>query len=175
MTYARVGKDLYSDPRAIPPTDFVMVLASGASRTRPSEAATLRLDATLILLHASGPRTVLLSGQPFEVDAMQRYLLDRGVKSDSIMVDDGSTRTAESCDRAKRVFGAHSVTVVSQAEHVARAVYTCELLGLDANALIAQDFGGTPFLTYRLHELVALPLAWWELNVGWFTDNVRSP
>jgi vancomycin permeability regulator SanA len=174
-TYARVGKELYTDPGAVPRTDFVMVLASGGSRTRPSEAATIRLDTALSLLRAAGSRTVLLSGQPFEVEPMQRYLVARGVNSDSIMVDDGSARTVESCERAKLVYGARSVTVVSQEDHAARAVYTCQLLGLAANALVAPDFGGTPFLVYRLHELVALPLAWWELNVGWFVDRVRSP
>jgi vancomycin permeability regulator SanA len=56
------------------------------------------------------------------------------------------------------------VTIVSQAEHLTRAVYTCEKLGLDAIGVVAPDFPGPALWTYRFRERAAVLLAWWEVN-----------
>jgi vancomycin permeability regulator SanA len=58
-----------------------------------------------------------------------------------------------------------SVVLVSQAEHVIRAVFTCRELGVRAVGLVAPAFDGTAFWLYRAHEVAALPLAWWEVYV----------
>ena len=58
--------------------------------------------------------------------------------------------------------------MISQTEHLTRAVYTCDKLGLDAIGVIAPDFPGPALWTYRLRERAAVLLAWWEVNAsGW--------
>jgi vancomycin permeability regulator SanA len=162
-TYALVGKLVFDRPSDLPPGEVIVVLASGAQRRGPSDAAVERLNTALALLRSGYSDRVLLSGQYFEVDAMRRFLTDRGVAAASITMDEGSERTFDTCDRLKSVYGLGAVVLVSQAEHVARAVFTCRELGVPAVGLVAPPFGGAAFWVYRAHEVAALPLAWWEI------------
>jgi vancomycin permeability regulator SanA len=162
-TNVLVGKLVFERAGDLPPGDLVVVLASGARPRGPSDAAVGRLNTALALLRSGYSDRVLLSGQPFEVEAMRRFLADRGVATAAIMIDDGSDRTFDTCDRLKTFYGLGSVVLVSQAEHVARAVFTCRELGVPAVGLVAPAFDGAAFWAYRAHELAALPLAWWEI------------
>jgi len=56
------------------------------------------------------------------------------------------------------------VTVISQAEHLTRAVYLCDKLVLDAIGAVAPDFSGPGLWTYRLRERAAVVLGWWEVR-----------
>ena len=161
-TYAMVGKLVFDRANDLPPSDVIVVLASGAQRRGPSEAATLRLNVALEVLRSGTVNRVIVSGQPFEVDAMRRFLTDRGVAPSMIGIDDGSDRTFDTCDRLRKD-GPGAVVLVSQAEHVARAVFTCRVLGVAAVGVVAPAFDGPPFWWYRAHELAALPLAWWDV------------
>jgi vancomycin permeability regulator SanA len=162
-TYALVGKLVFERPSDLPPGDVVVVLASGARPRGPSDAAVERLNTALELLRSGYSDKVLLSGQSFEVEAMRRFLTDRGVAAAAITMDGESERTFDTCDRLKNVYGLGPVVLVSQAEHVARAVFTCRELGVPAVGLVAPAFDGAAFWVYRAHELAALPLAWWEI------------
>ena len=85
-----------------------------------------------------------------------------------IQLDDGGLRTLSSCQRARDVFHATRVTVISQTEHLTRAVYICDKFGLDAIGVVAPDFPGPALWTYRIRERAAVLLAWWEVNApGW--------
>jgi vancomycin permeability regulator SanA len=162
-TYALVGKLVFDRPSDLPPGDVIVVLASGARPRGPSDAAVGRLNTALELLRSGYSDRVLLSGQSFEVESMRRFLTDRGVATAAITLDEESVRTFDTCDRLKNVYGIGPVVLVSQAEHVARAVFTCRELGVPAVGLVAPAFGGTAFWLYRAHEIAALPLAWWEI------------
>jgi len=164
-THALVSELVFERASDVPPRHVVVVLASGARPTRPSDAAVGRLTAALDLLRRGTADHVLLSGQSFEVDAMRRFLTDRGVPPSAIIVDSGSDRTLDTCDRLKTVYGLSSVVLVSQAEHVVRAVFTCREVGVPAIGLIAPAFEGLAFWRYQAHELAALPLAWWDISV----------
>jgi vancomycin permeability regulator SanA len=99
-----------------------------------------------------------------ETSAMRRYDLAAGVPDSGIQLDVGGLRTLSSCQRARDIFHASRVTVISQAEHLTRAVYICDKPGLDAIGVVAPDFPGPALLTYRLRERAAVLLAWWEVN-----------
>lgn len=131
---------------------------------RPSPALASRLDVAIELHRLGRVRTLLLSGGQgtFEVDAMTAYLVARGVPAGALLLDPGGDRTYDSCRRAGEIYGLRSATVVSQAEHAARAVFTCRRLGIDAIAVVAEDFTGERLLVYRVRERFALVLAWWE-------------
>jgi vancomycin permeability regulator SanA len=125
-----------------------------------------RLDTSIQLFREGKVKGLLMSGGngSIETAAMQRYAVAAGVPGDSIQLDDGGLRTLSSCQRARDVFHATRVTIVSQAEHLTRAVYTCDKLGLDAIGVVAPDFPGPALWTYRIRERVAVLLAWWEVN-----------
>ena len=158
---------IYASPGAAPSTPLALVLGAEVyANGRPSPALVNRLDTSIQLFRAGKVRGLLMSGGhgSVETSAMLRYAVAAGVPSDVIQLDDGGLRTLSSCQQARDVFHATRVTIVSQAEHLTRAVYTCDKLGLDAVGVVAPDFPGPALWTYRLRERAAVVLAWWEVN-----------
>src|SRR5207253_10651853 len=90
----------------------------------PSAALVKRLDTSIELYRSGKVRALLMSGGHgrVETSAMRRYALAAGVPDDAIQLDDGGLRTLSSCQRARDVFHATRVTVVSQTERLTRAV-----------------------------------------------------
>ena len=67
-----------------------------------------------------------------EVGAMKQYAVDNGIPSEDIFMDHAGFSTYDSICRAKKVFGAKRVVIVTQKYHLYRALYIAEALGLDA-------------------------------------------
>lgn len=97
-----------------------------------------RLDTAADLYRNGTVRAILVSGDNGtehynEPDNMKRYLVDeRGVPTVKVVTDYAGFDTYDTCVRARRVFGVRSAVVVTQDYHLARAVATCRLTGLDA-------------------------------------------
>ena len=158
---------IYASPVDAPSAPLALVLGAEVySNGHPSPALVNRLDTGIQLYRAGKVQALLMSGGngSVETSAMRRYALAAGVPDDAIKLDDGGVRTLSSCQRARDVFLASRVTVISQAEHLTRAVYICDKLGLDAIGVVAPDFPGPALWTYRLRERAAVLLAWWEVN-----------
>ena len=78
----------------------------------------------------------------FEIGAMRAYAIAHGVAADRVLLDAGGERTLASCVQARDVFEVRRLIVVSQEEHMARAVYTCRRVGIDADGVVAPEFTG---------------------------------
>jgi vancomycin permeability regulator SanA len=74
-----------------------------------------------------------------EVDAMKRYAVDAGIASRDVFMDHAGFSTYESMVRAKEVFQAKKIIIVTQQYHLYRAVYIAQMLGLDAYG-VASDY-----------------------------------
>jgi vancomycin permeability regulator SanA len=158
---------IYGNPANAPSSPLALVLGAEVyANGYPSPALVNRLDTSIQLYRSGKVRALLMSGGhgTVETSAMRRYALAAGVPEVAIRLDDGGLRTLSSCQRARDVFHASRVTVISQAEHLTRAVYICDKLGLDAIGVVAPDFPGPALWTYRLRERAAVLLAWWEVN-----------
>lgn len=158
---------IFASPADAPSAPLALVLGAEVyTNGYPSPALVNRLDTAIQLYRAGKVTGLLMSGGhgTVETSAMRRYAMAAGVPDDAIQRDDGGLRTLSSCQRARDVFHATRVTVISQAEHLTRAVYTCDKLGLDAIGVVAPDFPGPALWTYRLRERAAVLLAWWEVN-----------
>lgn len=70
-----------------------------------------------------------------EVNAMKRYAMDEGVPSEDIFMDHAGFETYDSLYRAKEIFGAKKVIIVTQEYHLYRALYIADMLGLDARGV----------------------------------------
>jgi vancomycin permeability regulator SanA len=160
---------LYRSAADAPARAVVLVPGAEVYRDgRPSPALASRLDVAAALYRAGKVRTVLMSGGQgaFEVDAMTAYVIRAGVPATAVARDPNGERTYDSCANARDRFGIRSLAIVSQEDHVARAVYTCRRLGLDAIGVTAEEFTGDRYLVYRLREPFAMLLAWWQVNVS---------
>lgn len=74
-----------------------------------------------------------------EVDAMKRYAVDAGIASEHVFMDHAGFSTYESMYRAKEVFQAKKIIIVTQEYHLYRALYIAEKLGLEAYG-VASDY-----------------------------------
>ena len=67
-----------------------------------------------------------------EVSAMKQFAIEAGIPSEDIFLDHAGFSTYESMVRAKEVFGAGRVVIVTQEYHLYRALYVAERLGMEA-------------------------------------------
>lgn len=67
-----------------------------------------------------------------EVNAMKQYALNAGIPSEDIFMDHAGFSTYESMYRARDVFQAKKVIIVTQQYHLYRSIYAAEALGLEA-------------------------------------------
>ncbi|HEX8628992.1 MAG TPA: ElyC/SanA/YdcF family protein [Catenuloplanes sp.] len=103
----------------------------------PSPFLAARLAVAKRLFDAGKVRAILVSGdhRRWEYDepgAMQRWLIDRGVPQQRIVLDHAGLDTYDSCVRAQRIFGVRQAIVVTQTYHLPRAVTLCRHVGLEA-------------------------------------------
>src|SRR5688572_21783015 len=160
---------LHADPAGAPTTPVALILGAEVyADGRPSPALANRLDIGIELLRLGRVRALLMSGGDgtFEVGAMRAYAIARGVTSDAILLDAAGERTLASCLQARDSFGMRRLIIVSQELHMARAVYTCRRLGIDADGVVAPEFTGERVLVYQIRERFALVFAWLEVNSG---------
>ncbi|GLY23193.1 ElyC/SanA/YdcF family protein [Micromonospora sp. NBRC 101691] len=106
----------------------------------PSPFLAGRLEIARTLLNSGKVGAILVSGDNMnhdynEPEAMRRWLTDRGVPADKVVLDHAGFDTYDSCARAKRIFGVDRATVVTQTFHLPRAVTVCRHLGVDANGV----------------------------------------
>lgn len=67
-----------------------------------------------------------------EVNAMKQYAIEKGIESEQIFMDHAGFSTYESIYRAKEIFGAERVVIITQEYHLYRALYIADALGLEA-------------------------------------------
>lgn len=90
-----------------------------------------------------------------EVDAMKHYAVDQGVPSEDVFMDHAGFSTYETVYRAKEIFGADKILIVTQEYHLYRALYIAEALGMEAWGVSAsyRQYGGQA--GYDLREILA--------------------
>ncbi|MBQ5607443.1 MAG: YdcF family protein [Oscillospiraceae bacterium] len=74
-----------------------------------------------------------------EVDAMKRFAVDAGIPAENVFMDHAGFSTYESIYRAKEVFQAQKILIVTQGYHLYRALYIAEQFGLEAYG-ISSDY-----------------------------------
>lgn len=109
---------------------------------RPNSYFTNRINTAAALYHAGKVDFIIASGDNHikeydEPTAMRDSLMAHGVPEDRIILDFAGFRTLDSVVRAKEVFGCDSLTIISQEDHNARALYLAEANGIDAIAISA--------------------------------------
>ncbi|MEV4172158.1 ElyC/SanA/YdcF family protein [Nonomuraea sp. NPDC049709] len=146
----------------VPETQAALVLGAGLYAGQPTPMLARRLDIAAELYHAGKVRALLLSGDNSrkeydEPTAMRDYLRARGVPDTVMVLDYAGFDTWDSCVRARKVFGAERVTVVTQEFHIPRAVTLCRTAGLEtfgAGDDSARRWASTTYV-YAARELLA--------------------
>lgn len=103
----------------------------------PSDMLRDRLTRGVALYTAGVAPKLLMSGdhgqQDYnEVSTMKQFAVDAGVPSADVFMDHAGFSTYESIYRAKEIFQADKVIIVTQKYHLYRALYIAENLGVEA-------------------------------------------
>lgn len=154
------------------PPDCALVLGAGVRDDgTPSDVLRDRLDESLALYRAGRVAKIIVSGDHQTVtydepNAMRRYLEANGVPPADIFMDHAGVDTFSSVWRAKHVFGAERVIVVTQRFHLARAVWVARELGMEADGSAADRhvYRGIAWLHAR--EVVSRTKAFVDVAVG---------
>ena len=118
--------------------DCILILGAGVRPDgSPSNMLEDRLITGINLYENGGSQKLLMSGdhgrvEYDEVNCMKSYAAERGVPVEDIFMDHAGFSTYESMYRARDVFGAERIIVVTQEYHLYRALYVARALGLNA-------------------------------------------
>ena len=151
-----------ADAAAQGPADCILVLGCGVRPDgEPSLMLRDRLDAGLELYGLGAAPKLLMSGDHGrsdydEVNAMKDYAVAAGVPSEDVFMDHAGFSTYESMYRARDVFCAERIVIVSQRYHLARAVYDARALGLEAVGVAAEEIA---YLGQTVRDLCR---RWWK-------------
>ncbi len=148
-----------------PGSDVAIVFGAGIRRDgAPTRILANRVDAAIALYELGHVSKLLMTGDNSRLDydepsAMRDYAVQRGVPADDITLDYAGFRTYDSCFRARAIFGVERAIVVTQGYHLARAVYLCRSMGIDAIGLGTPDWGvySDALMTrYTIRESIAI-------------------
>lgn len=141
---AAVSDRIYVDVESVPHNRVALLLGTNPLNRwgRPNSYFTNRINTAAELFHAGKVDFIIASGDNHtklydEPTAMRDSLMAHGVPEGRIILDFAGFRTLDSVVRAKEIFGCDSLTVISQADHNARALYIAESNGIEAVAVSA--------------------------------------
>lgn len=136
--------------------DCILVLGAGIWGDKPSPMLEDRLLQGISLYENGASNKIIMSGDHSkedydEVNVMKKFAIDRNVKSEDIFMDHAGFSTYESMYRAKEIFQAKKIIVVTQKYHMYRALYIADQLGLEAYGVNSdpRTYGGQLFREIR--------------------------
>lgn len=134
-------KQIKEEHEAEEQVDAVLVLGA---QVKPdgslSKMLKERLDTGISVYKAGITNRMIMSGDHGgddydEVNAMKNYAISQGVPSECIFMDHAGFSTYESLYRAKEIFEADNLVVVTQKYHIYRALYDAKALGIKAEGV----------------------------------------
>ena len=140
--------------------DCIIILGAGIWGDKPSPMLEDRLLQGIDLYKNNVSSKIIMSGDHGkdnydEVNVMKDYAIEKGVPSENIFMDHAGFSSYESIYRAKEIFEAKKVVIVTQKYHLYRALYIANKLKLDAYGVNSdpREYVGA---TYReLREILA--------------------
>ncbi len=167
-----LSSDQYSaDLKQVPEAQAAMVLgASVIAGKKPSGILLERLDRAVELYRHKKVQKLLLSGDNTkkyydEVNVMKDYVLRRNVAAADIFLDHNGLRTLDSIYRAKHVFKARKLIIVTQDFHLPRALFLANHIGLKSYGYAANSGRVDISLKMKLREFSARVLAFLDAYV----------
>ena len=141
--------------------DCILILGCGVhSDGSPSDMLHDRLRRGVELYELGAAPKLLMSGDHGrkgydEVDAMKHFAVDAGIDSDDVFMDHAGFSTYESMYRAKEIFQAKRIIIVTQEYHLYRAIYIAESLGLEVYGVSSDYRAYSGQVRMDLREMLA--------------------
>jgi len=137
---------IYTSIDDVPESDVALVLGAAVRRGQPTPVLEERAYAAAELYRKGKVAKILVTGDNStlthdEVTPVRKYLIDAGIPAGDIFLDHAGFDTYSSMYRARDIFGAKAVTVVTQDFHLPRALFIARNLNLTAYGMTAQNAG----------------------------------
>lgn len=161
---------LFSDVADLPETKVALVFGTtDRINGRENLYFRYRIDAAVRVWKSGKIRTIIVSGDNRsqyynEPEKMRQALVERGIPADRIVCDYAGLRTLDSVVRAKEIFGATSMLVISQKFQNERAIYLAKANGIDARGFNARDVDTQGGLKTKVREIGARVKMWLDVN-----------
>lgn len=125
------------DVKKLENIDCILILGAGVIGDKPTHMLEDRLLEGISLYKNNVASKIIMSGdhgqvEYDEVNLMKKFAIDKGVDSKDIFMDHAGFSTYESLYRAKEIFKAKKIVIVTQEYHLYRAIYIAKSLGLEA-------------------------------------------
>ncbi len=140
--------------------DCILILGAGVKDGKPKPMLRDRLLTGIELYKSGAAKKIIMSGDHGradydEVNVMRAFALEQGVRAEDIFLDHAGFSTYDSVYRAKNIFGAENIIIVSQKYHLYRALYISEKLDVKAAGVSADlnTYGGQ--LKRDIREIIA--------------------
>ena len=140
--------------------DCIIILGAGIWGDSPSPMLQDRLLQGIELYESNVSSKIIMSGdhgreEYDEVNVMKQYAIDNGVPSEDIFMDHAGFSSYESIYRAKEIFGAKKVVIVTQKYHLYRALHIANSLGLEAYGVGADPRQYVGAIYREIREILA--------------------
>ena len=117
--------------------DCIIILGAGIWGDKPSPMLEDRLLQGIELYNNNVSTKIIMSGdhgreEYDEVNIMKEFAIEKGVPSENIFMDHAGFSTYESIYRAKEIFEADKIVIVTQKYHLYRALHIANSLGIEA-------------------------------------------
>ncbi len=123
--------------------DAILVLGCKAYSDGPSLMLSYRLDKGEEIYQLLNTKLILSGDHGTEkydeVNVMRDYILEKGIDRKDIFLDHAGFTTYDSIYRAKYVFNAKKIVIVTQKYHLYRALYIAHALNIDAIGVEANE------------------------------------
>lgn len=123
--------------KTIEDIDCILILGAGIRGNNPSPMLEDRLLEGISLYQNKVSPKILASGDHMskyydEVNVMKDFLVGHKIPSQDVFMDHAGISTYDSIYRAKNIFEAKKVVIVTQKYHLHRALYIAKKLGLES-------------------------------------------
>lgn len=140
--------------------DCILVLGAGIWGDKPSPMLEDRLLQGIALYNNQTSSKIIMSGdhgkeEYDEVNVMKDFAIEKGVKSEDIFMDHAGFSTYDSVYRAKEIFKAQKIIIVTQKYHLHRALYVAEKLGIEAYGVASNPREYRGQVVRELREVLA--------------------
>ncbi len=137
--------------------DAVLVLGAQVKPDgSPSKMLQERLDTGIMVYKLGLTDRMIMSGDHGredydEVNTMKNYAVSQGVPSEHIFMDHAGFSTYESMYRAKEIFQAENLIIVTQEYHIYRALYDAKAMEIRAKGVVCDTavYSGDTYRKFR--------------------------
>jgi len=160
---------IYQDMEKIGTAQAALILGASVKPNKEmSDVFRDRVDTAINLYNSKKVSKIIISGDHGkkyydEVSAAKKYILEKGIPPKDVFLDHAGFDTYDSIYRAKYIFEANSIIIVTQNFHLPRAVFIARKLDLNAKGMSSDLHNYSGIILMKNREIFADVKAYFDI------------